>query len=293
MSLNVQYSNSPESNKTFSLRKSWYYYPRPIRINSSSPIYDYFNSSHVYLKRKYSDYSNTYFTKSKIFLRKDAITDVSSNSQSDYSYEEQQSYPIQDTQTSFTTTTSQTFLQFTPPINQYQLSNINNANPSLTKINEQYVTEMYGRKGWICVLCENFNYITRKKCNKCGVQKNPKKITQDHNTNNKNNSHNQNYIETNTSTCPLSLSTNQNADLHLYGNNDKNKNNLQSNTKSNQQYQKDWVCFQCKNVNFSFRVICNRCELPKVQSETLMVNSYQNVILNNILLNNQQQRNLF
>jgi len=25
----------------------------------------------------------------------------------------------------------------------------------------------------------------------------------------------------------------------------------------------DWICNNCKNLNFSFRVECNRCKLPK------------------------------
>ena len=29
----------------------------------------------------------------------------------------------------------------------------------------------------------------------------------------------------------------------------------------------DWVCSSCKNLNFAFRIICNRCHLPKVESE--------------------------
>ena len=29
----------------------------------------------------------------------------------------------------------------------------------------------------------------------------------------------------------------------------------------------DWVCSTCKNLNFAFRTICNRCHLPKVDSE--------------------------
>ena len=25
----------------------------------------------------------------------------------------------------------------------------------------------------------------------------------------------------------------------------------------------DWVCTSCKNLNFAFRIICNRCQKPK------------------------------
>ena len=29
----------------------------------------------------------------------------------------------------------------------------------------------------------------------------------------------------------------------------------------------DWICSQCKNLNFAFRSICNKCKLPKKESE--------------------------
>ena len=41
---------------------------------------------------------------------------------------------------------------------------------------EEYYTQMFGKKGWICVLCNNFNFETRVMCNRCKALKNPKKI---------------------------------------------------------------------------------------------------------------------
>jgi len=29
----------------------------------------------------------------------------------------------------------------------------------------------------------------------------------------------------------------------------------------------DWICSSCKNLNFAFRIICNRCHLLKDDSE--------------------------
>ena len=46
------------------------------------------------------------------------------------------------------------------------------------KIIDEYNIEMFGRHGWICKLCNNFNYDTRKKCNRCHVIKKPKKIVE-------------------------------------------------------------------------------------------------------------------
>ena len=42
--------------------------------------------------------------------------------------------------------------------------------------NCEYLVEMLGRRGWICKLCNNFNYETRVKCNRCGIMKKPKRI---------------------------------------------------------------------------------------------------------------------
>ena len=29
----------------------------------------------------------------------------------------------------------------------------------------------------------------------------------------------------------------------------------------------DWICYKCKNLNFSFRKVCNKCKLPKKESD--------------------------
>lgn len=54
--------------------------------------------------------------------------------------------------------------------------NVVENNDLLDSENNDYLIEMFGRKGWICILCNNFNYETRVKCNRCGLMKKPKKI---------------------------------------------------------------------------------------------------------------------
>jgi hypothetical protein len=51
---------------------------------------------------------------------------------------------------------------------------VHNNKQNLEKV--EYLVEMFGRKGWICKLCNNFNYETRTKCNRCGIMKKPKNI---------------------------------------------------------------------------------------------------------------------
>ena len=50
------------------------------------------------------------------------------------------------------------------------------------KIIDDYTLEMFGRRGWICQECNNFNYETRKKCNKCHINKKMKKLYKNHNS---------------------------------------------------------------------------------------------------------------
>ena len=73
------------------------------------------------------------------------------------------------------------------PLNQINLNfnrintfnnNINyfNTGQQKKKIIDEYTLEMFGRKGWICEKCNNFNYETRNKCNRCHIKKMPKRI---------------------------------------------------------------------------------------------------------------------
>ena len=52
-----------------------------------------------------------------------------------------------------------------------------------------------------------------------------------------------------------------------------NKNNIDKNKKNKKKKKKfcekkgDWTCYLCKNLNFSFRDVCNRCKLSKIESD--------------------------
>ena len=105
---------------------------------------------------------------------------------------------------------------------------------------DDYTLEMFGRRGWICEECNNFNYESRNKCNRCGIPKQPKKIIR-----NKINFENCEIIE-----------------------------NI-----IKPEHKVDWCCFNCKNMNFSFRQICNRCQMKKIDSEKLTKNPIENIKL--------------
>ena len=54
----------------------------------------------------------------------------------------------------------------------------------------------------------------------------------------------------------------------------------------------DWVCMKCKNLNFSFRMICNRCKIPKIDSEKLYDEHIKN-LCNYVKINEMYQNQVF
>jgi hypothetical protein len=106
---------------------------------------------------------------------------------------------------------------------------------------EDYIIEMFGRVGWICDQCNNFNYDTRNKCNRCGIPKSPKKISKMKRKN--------------------ELKRQEEQEKLKLQNQIKNKNQKIKERRG------DWICAKCGNLNFSFRLVCNRCQLVKTQSD--------------------------
>ena len=106
---------------------------------------------------------------------------------------------------------------------------------------EDYIIEMFGRVGWICEQCNNFNYDTRNKCNRCGIPKSPKKISKMKRKN--------------------ELKRQEEQEKLKLQNQIKNKNQKIKERRG------DWICAKCGNLNFSFRLVCNRCQLVKTQSD--------------------------
>ena len=56
----------------------------------------------------------------------------------------------------------------------YQLNSVPNNNHIKNLKTDDYTIQMFDRFGWICSLCNNFNFETRIKCNRCHKRKNPK-----------------------------------------------------------------------------------------------------------------------
>ena len=119
---------------------------------------------------------------------------------------------------------------------------------------EDYVFEKFGKLGWECEKCNNFNFESRTICNRCEAPKQPKSLQQI-----------------------------------------KMENELKSVEKKKKpliERKGDWQCPMCHNLNFAFRVTCNRCKLPKeiylkYSMKQKMINDNLNKNLNNINLQNK------
>ena len=95
------------------------------------------------------------------------------------------------------------------------------------KIEDEFTVEMFGRRGWICEGCNNFNYESRKNCNRCKIPKKPLKraVIMD------------------------------------------NKGNKIIDNLINANHKDDWNCYNCGNINYAFRLNCNRCQMKREKFE--------------------------
>jgi hypothetical protein len=189
---------------------------------------------------------------------------------------------------------------------------------------------MYGKTGWICSMCKNFNYeskhfynpLVRSKCNRCG-----KPQARPHTDNIikqpfgfeggripdpfcKNR---QEYLDLEEDSHMTAPNSNNNTPFMFgnnYSSNESSKSdpsqddinnpgcNKQSSADSKKNKKKpfvervgDWVCIKCKNLNFSFRMICNRCQLPKLESDKLF-EQYMKNLMNYVKLNEMFQNQI-
>ena len=55
------------------------------------------------------------------------------------------------------------------------------------------------------------------------------------------------------------------------------------NSPNNNDENSDWICSKCQNLNYSFRIICNRYIARKIYQFIIKPVLYQNIIYNNII----------
>ena len=253
----------------------------------SSPIISYFNSSNEYLIKKYSEDHNTIdLEKSNNFIRKDSYY-LNEQNNSNSSNESSKDNIIDNNQINQSLNEiyfHKNQIQIENTLNNnFQNSNINyenkiqnskNGNRENTmiminnnipifsqNININKNIEMFGKKGWICPFCNNFNYENRTKCNRCKIVK-----------------YNKNH--------------NKKRNIEKETINNQKKNNLLKQKQFSERLG-DWICFKCQNLNFAFRIFCNRCQLSKEESYQYF-NGFneKNKNIEN-MINNNNTTNLF
>ncbi len=246
----------------------------------SSPILSYFKTSNQYLIRKYSEDHNIIdMEKSSNFIRKDFyyLNEQNNSNSSKETNSNENSIDNNQINTNINLINDMQIQNnlsnnhFQNKINKGNNKNKGKSNNTMMMINNNFPIfsqnnnsnknlEMFGKKGWICNYCNNFNYENRSKCNRCKIGKNNQK------------NKNQQKINVNFKKKNTQIS-NQN-----------NQNDLLLKQKFSERVG-DWFCFKCKNLNFSFRTICNRCQLSKEDSDNYFQYFYDN--LQNQNLNNQ------
>ena len=249
---------SPQNDSQQNASIDYQEHQKPNQKNSYYPpyksaIYSYFNDSHTYLNRKYSESSGVSYDQSNNYIRKDLYQPEENE------YDDLKCNDVDNDNNEYGELMSngkyyqQPITSFSPNQNELNVPMINfnvpfpclNLRPRFNSINVfgnnfmnlfnqngngNYTTEMFGRKGWVCSICNNFNYRSRNKCNKCSASRSPQKIKKRKGT-------------------------------------DEDKGKFS-------EREGDWICFKCKNLNFAFRSVCNRCQLPKKESESLAQTAY-------------------
>ena len=92
------------------------------------------------------------------------------------------------------------------------------------------------------------------------IDNNNKFIPFGNNINNNNNDLKSNYIN--------SANNSQNEQYLFSKNSKKNKKAKKSNNQKHKEKRPfDWVCNRCNNLNYSFRIFCNICNLPRNENQ--------------------------
>lgn len=178
------------------------------------------------------------------------------------------------------------------------------------------LTVMYGKTGWVCHFCKNFNYETRRKCNRCSRPPLSKPEPMNSTLKNPNLSNPFPFSQASTIQPPklsptqttasnsridvppvrtTTTATTSKEELVINNNNSNSNSNANSDEKKKkkpfQERAGDWVCIKCKNLNFSFRSSCNRCQLPKMESQKLF-EEYMKNLMNHIKYNEMLQNQI-
>ena len=142
-----------------------------IRNNKDMPINVYFN--HNYYNIKYFPNINNILTSSRI--PNYSLLNQSANKNSVF-YNEPSNNINSNVNNNYSINNLSKTNLVSVNLNQNNSENIDKNILKNKKVIDEYTLRMFGRKGWICSKCNNFNYNSRKKCNRCNYFKIPKRI---------------------------------------------------------------------------------------------------------------------
>ena len=240
----------------------------PNTMKYTSALLLYFTETQTYLKRKYSENVNVDFSQSNHFIKKDSCEDNEQNEELHLNEQEETEDVNDDNDTIGDNNTQMNY--YVQQQQQQQQFNYNNSihnrprfhsannyndnipslmnmlyhNNNVMQQQQQQTTQVHlqhenEKRGWICSNCNNYNYSSRKHCNKCNAPHYNKKHKQIR-------MYNQEDVY------------NKSNNNKMIGGSNNNNNNMKFSERIG-----DWVCYNCDNLNFAFRTVCNRCQLPK------------------------------
>ena len=120
-------------------------------------------------------------------------------------------------------------------------NNVNSLEKDKDNLNpENYLISMFGKMGWLCRICDNFNFEARNICNRCKALKKPRTKEE----------------------------IKQKEKI------------LKITKKKIKDKKTDWICPYCQNINYSFRKNCNRCQTERKKEFPAIYSLYNQKTIN-------------